>query len=173
MSDRFSRILSFIYFWGKKHQYQFSIFQSTECIPFLEKRHCVTTVCIFKVLFQHSNWRIGISICQKWKVGIDFCYIGFQDSWGLWLLFNYICLHNMIQHVWYLIPVNDCNTQNCKPHLFAWGKSSQGSWEPRCCIRYLSLWSSHQMFLVFHFLYSLHIDHQNYTVVAVNHLTVI
>lgn len=115
MSDRFSKILSFIYFWGKKHQYQFSIFQSTECIPFLEERHCVTTVCIFKVLFQHSNWRIGISICQKWKVGIDFCYIGFQDSWGLRLLFNYICLHNMIQHVWYLIPVNDCNTQNCKP----------------------------------------------------------
>lgn len=93
MSDRFSKILSFIYFWGKKHQYQFSIFQSTECIPFLEKRHCVTTVCIFKVLFQHSNWRIRINICQKWKVGIDFCYIGFQDSWGLWLLFNYICLH--------------------------------------------------------------------------------
>lgn len=115
MSDRFSKILSFIYFWGKKHQYQFSIFQSTECIPFLEKRHCVTTVCIFKVLFQHSNWRIRINICQKWKVGIDFCYIGFQDSWGLWLLFNYICLHNMIQHVWYLIPVNDYNTQNCKP----------------------------------------------------------
>lgn len=118
MSDRFSRILSFIYFWGKKHQYQFSIFQSTECIPFLEKRHCVTTVCIFKVLFQHSNWRIGISIYQKWKVGIDFCYIGFQDSWGLWLLFNYTCLHNMIQHLWYLIPVNDCNTQNCEPTFF-------------------------------------------------------
>lgn len=28
------------------------------------------------------------------------------------------------------------------------------------------------MFLVFHFLFSLHIDHQNYTVVAVNQLTV-
>lgn len=88
-------------------------------------------------------------------------------------LIIFACMHNMIQHVWYLIPVNDCNTQNCKPlHLFAWGKSSQGSWEPRCCIRYLSLWSSHQMFLVFHFLFSLHIDHQNYTVVAVNQLTV-
>lgn len=83
-----------IYFWGKKHQYQFSIFQSTECITFLEKRHCVTTVCIFKVLFQHSNWRIRISICQKWKVGIDFCYIGFQDSRGLFDFSLIICLHN-------------------------------------------------------------------------------
>lgn len=30
-------------------------------------------------------------------------------------LIIFACMHNMIQHVWYLIPVNDCNTQNCKP----------------------------------------------------------
>lgn len=73
--------------------------------------------------------------------------------------------------IWYLWMIAIHKTAN--QHFFAWGKSSQGSWEPRCCIRYLSLWTSHQMFLVFHFLFSLHIDHQNYTVVAVNHLTVI
>lgn len=30
-------------------------------------------------------------------------------------LIIFACTIYMIQHVWYLIPVNDCNTQNCKP----------------------------------------------------------
>lgn len=139
------------------------MFQSTECIPFLEKRHCVTIVCICKILFQHSHWQSRISIYQKWKVCIDLYWLSSETAECLFnlILFNHLLAKWLSAGVgiWYLWMISIHNTAN--RYVFAWGKSSQGLWEPRCCRYQLSKWTSHQIFLIFSFLDSLLIDHEN------------
>lgn len=111
-------------------------------------------MCICKILFQHSHWQSRISIYQKWKVGIDLYWSSVKTAE---CLFNLILFNHLLAKwfsagvcIWYLWMISIHNTAN--RYVFAWGKLSQGLWEPRCCRYQLSKWTSHQIFLLFHFL---------------------